>query len=240
MKIITVASLKGGVGKTTLSIYLAEALRQKKKTVLVIDSDPNNSLTDFYLSREPNGDIDERNLYHALSGRANFKDVVHKGAFGQEIIPCTLQLHGAGGELSQDPLRLLTIATKLQKEFRYDFIIIDTPPSLTYEMRTGLYAADLVLTPVAPSRWIVHGLTLLRGEIKKMNEAFPRKVDHWMVPFMIGAADSAVLAKIDITPKTKAHIPKMAELKNKPGRGQLLKTGSKAALLFEQLAKEVI
>jgi chromosome partitioning protein len=239
MKIITVASLKGGVGKTTLSIYLAEALRQLGKKTLVIDLDPNNSTTDFYLSRASASSIDEKNILHALTRKAEYENVIHIAPNGQHVIPATLALHRVGVEQVGNPASLLQARTKLKK-LDYDFVILDTPPSLTYELRVGLFAADLVLTPVSPSRWIVHGLTLLAEELQQVGETIGKVPQHLMVPYMITASDEIVIDKLQIKPKTKTKIPRKAELRTKTEKGLLLKPKTKTAELFEQLAKEVM
>ena len=69
MKIITIASLKGGVGKSTLAIFLSQALAQLNTRVLVIDADPNNNMTDYFLRKIPSEEIESRNLYHVLAGK---------------------------------------------------------------------------------------------------------------------------------------------------------------------------
>lgn len=235
MKILTVANLKGGVGKSTLAIYLALALKDRGKRVLAVDLDPNNSLTDFFL-RGADDDISDRNVMNVLQGEPA-GDVVYKTRLDIDTIPATLSLHRAGALLAGDPGALLLFRKRLTA-LDYDYILIDTPPALTLEMRAGLYAADIILIPLAPVRWIRQGMDLLSGEIEKARIATRRKIDALIVPYMISKADQLVLQYYP-EKKTTTLIPKRAELKNKTETGKILSRFSKSRADFANLAGEL-
>jgi|JI9StandDraft_1071089.scaffolds.fasta_scaffold04510_5 chromosome partitioning protein len=238
MKIITIASLKGGVGKSTLAIFLSQALAQLKTRVLVIDADPNNNLTDYFLRKIPSEEIESRNLYHVLAGKLDIEQSIYKTSI-VDIIPCTVSLHSVGVEFSSDPASLLRVKPKLKK-LDYDFIIIDTPPSLSYELRMGLFSSDLIVSPISPNRWIKQGLDLLRSEIQKVEEATNKTPDILAVPCIISKSDMDKLKFINKEIQSKTPIFRNGSVRMKAEKGLPLVAGSKPSQEFIALAKEII
>lgn len=238
MNILTIASLKGGVGKSTLAIFLSQALNQLKYKVLVIDADPNNNLTDYFLRKTPSEEIENRNLYHVLSNRMDIENCIFK-TDTIDIIPCTVNLHSIGIEHSSDPGSLLRFKPKL-KRLDYDFIIIDTPPSLTYELRIGLYSSDLILSPISPNRWIKQGIDLLRTEINKVYETTNKNPDIMAVPCIVSKSDLDKLKYLNKEIQSKTQIFKSGSVRLKAEKGLPLAPTSKPALEFISLAKEII
>lgn len=238
MKIITVASLKGGVGKTTTAIFLALALKERSKRVLVIDADPNNNLTDYFLRDGNPHEIERRNLYHVLTGRCTAEECIYSA--GVDVIPCTLSLHRVGLELATNPGSLLRFGSTLRK-LDYDVILIDTPPSLGYELRVALHASDLVLSPVGLSRWTVQALDILRGELLDVKEDMGRAPDLLAIPGMVTESEERSLRLSPFADHlTYATIRRSAVVRKAAATGRILKPGSKAGLEFEELAKEVV
>ena len=239
MKIITVASLKGGVGKTTVSIFLAQALGNRGKRVLLIDLDPNNNATDFTLADSTIDVLERANSYHVLTRKRPLKDCIHSGLF-LDVMPATLSLHKAEAELAANPGLTLRFKKELEGS-NYEFIVIDTPPSIDPVFRTGLYSADLVLSPIAPSRWVFQSLDFLRDEIGLVKENTDRKPRLLALPSMVTVKESEAMAKAlaDRIPLTKSTIFKQASLKNAVESRKVLKPESKAGVLFDGLAKEL-
>ena len=133
MKIITVASLKGGVGKTTLAIYLGASLASQGKKVLLIDADPNNNLTDFFFRNIAIASMRQHNLFRVLQGLSNLTDSIRLHAGNISVLAATPELAKANLELSNDPSSMIRFRQDLM-ELDYDFVVWDTPPSLTYEL----------------------------------------------------------------------------------------------------------
>ena len=168
--------------------------------------------------------------------------MIHKGSHGHDIVPCTPDLGEAEIKMLGRPAAILRMRNGLL-ELDYDYIIIDTPPHLTYCTQAALYASDLVLSPVAPWRWIIQGMQLLTKEINAVGETLGKAPKHVAVPYMVSKADEDVIDKfLDQLkiPKTKTKIPRKSELRSKTDKGMLLKPGSSSALLFDALAKEIM
>jgi chromosome partitioning protein len=237
MKIITIASLKGGVGKTTTAVYLALAMHAQKRSVLVIDADPNNNLTDFFLRDSDLHEIEARNLYHLISGKLKAEQCIHPA--GLDVIPCTLSLCRVGIELATNPLSMLRFGANLRK-LDYDVILIDTPPSPGYELRAALHASDLVLSPVGLSRWSVQALDILRGELLDVQADLGRAPDLLAIAGMVTPIEEQSLRISSLADQlTYTSIHRSAAIRKAAATGSVLKSGSRASLEFESLAKEV-
>ncbi|MFH1363846.1 MAG: AAA family ATPase [Candidatus Omnitrophota bacterium] len=168
-RIICVANNKGGVGKTNVSVNLPVFLAALGKKVLLVDFDHQANAT-FSLG------INSKNLplsvYHALMGQVSPSAIIRKSPFfGYEIMPSSPDLAGASIELvglSDREFRLKEMLDKV-KEF-YDFIIIDSPPSLGPLTINALCAANEVLIPVQCEYLALEGLDQLLNTIKLVKE----------------------------------------------------------------------
>jgi len=231
--ILTVASLKGGVGKTSLAVFLAQALRKHGK-VLCVDLDPNNNATDFFLRHADPEAIEQKNVFHVLRGTERLSDCIHKA--GLPVLPCTPELHKAGQELGTKPAALMRFQ-KAIKESGFDFVVIDTPPALVYELRAGIYVADLVLSPLQYNRWSFQNLELLRLEIEDAREA---PCPLLVVPSIVTQAENERLRNMfpDLE-FSQASITKSAAIRNAGNKATPLRESSKSHGQFESLSKEV-
>jgi len=238
MKIITVASLKGGVGKTTLSLFLSQSLTGLGK-VLLVDLDPNNNATDYLLPDVSLSELEKANAFHVLTKKIPLKDCVQHGLF-LDVLPATMSLMKAIYEMNQNPALQLGFRKELEKA-NYDFVVIDTPPSLDPLFRVGLYTADLVLTPIAPSRWVFQAVSLLRNELEKMSETIDRQPELLAVQSMITEKESeSMFSEMkEFVNMAKTSIIKQAVLKNAIESRKTIKPESRQAEIFYNLAKEV-
>lgn len=146
MKTITFSAIKGGVGKSSLSIILANILHKSKMKVLVIDADPQNSTTFYYMpdsaDYKKNNNI-VGNLANILQGASIEDNIVNiNGMENLYLIPSALELLMCK-DISPDTLKL-----KLQDIKNYDYCIIDTAPTFDTLTLAALEAADIIVTPV--------------------------------------------------------------------------------------------
>ena len=147
-KIIAIANQKGGVGKTTTTIYLDSCLAVAEKRTLVVDLDPQGNASSG-LGLDKNNYRDA-NIYHALIGEENIENVIYKTELPLlDICPADNNLVGAELEL----VSVFARESKLKNAFapivdNYDFILIDCPPSLGLLTINSLNAADSYLIPL--------------------------------------------------------------------------------------------
>ncbi|TMC99138.1 MAG: ParA family protein [Chloroflexi bacterium] len=144
---IAVAMQKGGVGKTTTAVNLGAALAEIGQRVLLIDLDAQGHLT---LYMKPPAEL-EKTIYHLLvDPDTTVTDVVQEAAqMGVHYIPADVELAGADNQLINEIGRESILRDKLEPaQKRYDFIIIDCPPSLDLIVINALVAADEVLVPL--------------------------------------------------------------------------------------------
>ena len=172
-KIIAVLNHKGGVGKTTTTINLAAALQQKKKRVLAIDMDGQANLTEsFGLSIE-----EEQTVYGAMKGKYPLQLVETAG--GVTVVPSCLDLSAAEAELINEPGRELILnglIGKLLENRKFDYILIDCPPSLGLLTLNALTAADYLIIPVQAQFLAMRGMAKIMNVIATVQERLNPKL----------------------------------------------------------------
>ncbi|ATQ19029.1 ParA family protein (plasmid) [Borrelia miyamotoi] len=168
-EIITIASIKGGVGKSTSALFFSNVLSHESYKVLLIDSDPQASLTSYFLFKlqEQNVDIERFNLYEILKQRKYIENCIFNVSNYIDIIPSSLELSSFNSESIplQDNLlekRLLAVKSK------YDYIIIDTNPSLGHLLNNALIIADYLVIPINSDLWAVESIDLIVDATKKV------------------------------------------------------------------------
>lgn len=242
MRIATVASLKGGVGKTTLAVNLAIHLAARGLRVLAVDIDANNNLTDFFLRETDPVTIERANVFHVLTRKAVLSDCIHHAYFNLDVLPATVALNRLAAETHGNPAGLLGFGTALRKT-DYDWIVIDSPPYAGPELRSALWASDLILSPVAPVRWIFQGTQYLGEELQATEELTGRRPSVLLVPSMTGAsrADIEALEGLrELYPIAQNAIPRVAAIRSATEKGKSLKERSKPWNAFAALTEEII
>lgn len=168
-KIITVCNQKGGTGKTTSAINLAAYLALNNQKILIIDLDPQANATSGLGVNKHNI---QKSTYHVLLEELEIKEVFQKTAIPNlTVAPSNLDLTGAEVELVGALGREHRLKKALEKEKEnFDFIIIDSPPSLGLLTINALCAADSVLIPVQCEYYALEGLTQLNNTIKLVKD----------------------------------------------------------------------
>lgn len=164
-KIIAVSNQKGGVGKTTTSVNLSASLATYGKKVLLIDLDPQGSVaTSLGIDRSTL----TYNMYDVFVDGVDVQQVIVKPESANiDVLPATVDLAGVEIKIVDNPFRSFILEKALNKvKNKYDYIIIDTPPSLGLLTLNALYAADSVLIPVQCQFLALDGLTQLLNTIR--------------------------------------------------------------------------
>jgi len=175
-KIIALVNQKGGVGKTTTSVSLASYFALFGNRVLLVDIDPQGNASSNLGHRL--GEYD-RHIYHALLEPESLPQVVRNTAIDRlHIVPAQNNLAGASVELVNMPKREFRLREVLAAaKDKYDYIIIDCPPSLGLLTINGLVAADKVLIPVQAEYFALEGLGQLLKTIYLVQEHIHPELD---------------------------------------------------------------
>lgn len=167
--IIAFANHKGGVGKTTSVANIGAALARKGKKVLVVDLDAQQNLTSCFL---PDTEVDniEVSIFDALKGTATLP--IRNVKPNLDLVPSGINLAMAEIELSQKMARERLLARLLKPvEGKYDFILLDCPPSLAIITTNALTAAKALYIPLTAEALPLKGMKMLEGVVNQIQEA---------------------------------------------------------------------
>ena len=244
-RIIAVANQKGGVGKSTTAINLSACLAEKGKKVLTIDIDPQGNTTSG-LGVDKNSV--ENTLYELLLGEAEIKDTVLENV---DLIPSNINLSGAEIELvgiDDKEFILKGITDKLRR--KYDYIIMDCPPSLNMLTINALTAATSVLVPIQCEYYALEGLSQLIHTIDLVRDRLNKRLKMEGVVFtMYDARTNLSLQVVENVKENlnqniyKTIIPRNVRLAEAPSYGQpitIYDPRSSGAESYPLLAEEVI
>jgi len=166
-RVFCIANQKGGVGKTTTAINLAAGLATQKQRVLLVDLDPQGNAT---MGSGIDKSTVQYNLYQVLIGEANILDAtVASETGGYDVLPANRELSGAEIDLVQMKERERQLKKALAEvQQKYDFILIDCPPTLSLLTLNGLAAAHGVIIPMQCEYFALEGLSDLVNTIKRV------------------------------------------------------------------------
>jgi chromosome partitioning protein len=248
-KIITICNQKGGTGKTTTAINLASFLALAEKKVVLIDLDPQANATSGLGINKYNI---KKSIYHVLLEELDIKEVLQKTAINNFwLAPSNLDLTGAEVELVGTLGREYRLKKALAKEKdNFDFMIIDSPPSLGLLTINALCAADSVLIPVQCEFYALEGLTQLANTINLVkNNLNPSLLVEGALLTMADYRTNLTKEVIQETRnyfKDKVYntvIPRNIRLTEAPSFGQpiaLYDIESMGAQKYKELAQEVL
>jgi chromosome partitioning protein len=249
-KTICIANQKGGVGKTTTSVNLSSALAQLGKRVLLIDMDPQgNASSGLGLKRFESQDA---NIYHVLIGEKSLAEVIQPTKIqGLFVATANPDLVGAEIELVELPHREFRLKSAIASvQHKFDYILIDCPPSLGLLTLNALTAADSFLVPLQCEYYALEGLSQLlntAGIIKK--NLNPNLHIEGIALTMYNAVNN--LSK-QVVNEIQTHfgdkvfqaiIPRNVRLSEAPSHGQSIfdyDPKSIGAVKYMQLAQELI
>lgn len=249
VRVIAIANQKGGVGKTTTSVNLSACLAELGKKVLLIDIDPQgNSTSGFGFDKS----VIKRCIYDALVNDVPLEEMLLKTEIENlMLLPATIQLAGAEIEL----VSIMSRETKLKRaidriKYKFDFVIMDCPPSLGLLTINSLTAANSVLVPIQCEFYALEGLTQLMNTISLVQRNLnPALTLEGVVLTMFDARTNLSIQVVDEVKNHFRHkvyqtiIPRNIRLSEAPSHGQpVIKYDpkSKGSEVYYDLAREVI
>ena len=245
-QVIALANQKGGVAKTTTTLNLAVALKELGFHVLVVDLDPQGNLT---MSQGMNPDEVERSMFDVLVHALPIDEVIHEA----EVDVAVSSIDLAGAELALSSM--IGRERALQKALAsvrgaYDYVLIDTPPSLGLLTINALTAADGVIVPVQCEYLSLRGLVQLEGTLSMIRENLNPSVEiRGILPTMFDSRTLHAREAIEMLKENfgelvfDTRIRKTIRYAEAPVQGlSVLKYDpkSQAADAYRDLAKEVL
>ncbi len=248
-KILAIINQKGGVGKSTTAVNLAAALGNKGKEVLLVDLDPQGNATSGY-------GIDKRGLdtcvYNVLLGETPVEDVILSCVCkGVDVLPSTISLAGAEVELVNEMARENRLKSALGSlRGRYDYILIDCPPSLGLLTINALVAADKLLIPIQCEFYALEGVTKLLDSMKRVKGMLNPSLDIFGI--VMTMYDSRTNLARQVVDEVRGYfgdqvfetqIPRTVKLSEAPSYGQSIleyAPDNRGAQAYNDLADEVI
>lgn len=247
-KIISIANQKGGVGKTTTTVNLSTILAKKGKNILLIDADPQgNATSGLGVTKEV-----ELSVYDVLIGETEIDETLQDTMIKNlKICPSNISLAGAEVQLVPMMSREQRLKTKLDKiKDKYDFILIDCPPSLGLITLNAFTASDSVLIPIQCEYFALEGLGQLLNTVNLVKKHLNKDLD--IEGALLTMYDARTNLSNQVVKEVKKYfenkvyktvIPRNVRLSEAPSYGMpisLYDPKSKGAKSYEKFTKEFL
>ena len=246
--VIAVTNQKGGVGKTTTSINLSFSLTKEGKRVLLIDFDLQGNATSGL-------GVDKQSLASSVldvvQGEKKLPDVVLETKYKNlGLVPATPQLANSEVELAKAEHRFTRLKDALNGYEGYDYVIVDSPPSLSLLTVNGLISADYVLLPVQAEFYALEGLGQLLETIQLIRKGMNPTLE--LIGVLVTMLDSRTSLSQQVHEEVKKHfpgkifettIPRNVRIAEAPSHGEPVGAYDKwckGARAYKALAKEVV
>ena len=247
-KIISIANQKGGVGKTTTTVNLSTILAKKGKNILLIDADPQgNATSGLGVTKEV-----ELSVYDVLIGETEIDKTLQDTMIKNlKICPSNISLAGAEVQLVPMMSREQRLKTKLDKiKDKYDFILIDCPPSLGLITLNAFTSSDSVLIPIQCEYFALEGLGQLLNTVNLVKKHLNKDLD--IEGALLTMYDARTNLSNQVVKEVKKYfenkvyktvIPRNVRLSEAPSYGMpisLYDPKSKGAKSYEKFTKEFL
>ena len=247
-KIVSVANQKGGVGKTTTTVTLCAILAKKGKKVLLIDADPQgNATSGVGVTKEV-----EESIYDVLVGDTTVQETIQSTNIRNlKVCPSNINLAGAEVELVSMMSREQRLKEKLDEiKDKFDFILIDCPPSLGLISLNAFTASDSILIPVQCEYYALEGLGQLLNTVNLVKKHLNKSLE--IEGALLTMYDARTNLSNQVVKEVKKYfdekvyktvIPRNVRLSEAPSYGMpitLFDARSKGAKSYEKFAKEFL
>ncbi len=246
--VLSVANQKGGVGKTTTAVNLSAALSALGKKVLLIDLDPQANAT-------MGSGVDKISLkysiYHVLLGLIEPCSVLKRSNSNYDLLPANRDLIGAEIELTEENRREYKLRDALKELLnKYDFILIDCPPSLSLLTLNGLCASNGVIIPMQCEYYALEGLSDLINSIRRVHSNLNSSLNE--IGLLRVMFDPRMTLSQQVSEQLKTHfgnkvfttlIPRNVRLAEAPSHGLSIMAydpSSKGSKAYTDFAKELL
>jgi len=248
-KVVSVCNQKGGTGKTTTAVNLSYALAVRGKKILLIDTDPQGNATSGI---GINKNVLEKSVYDVLLHKMTIEDVLVKNAFPRlDVVPCNINLTGAEIEL----VGALSRETRLKRALepvleRYDYVFIDSPPSLGLLTLNSLVASESIIVPIQCEFYALEGVSQLLNTLNLVKDGL--NTDLFIEGVVLTMADYRTNLTNEVINEIKSYfkdkvfsavIPRNIKLSEAPSFGKPIlcyDPQSIGAKKYEELAAEFL